>query len=141
MQFTKKLMNQTWENDQKPNFGLDFGPFGRTLVSHILYSWVLPLPDVRHCRKLSPYVVSRKTYDPNSGEWRKDTFWDIDLGSLGPNSSHHFCFFLVCLFVFGSFFFSKIWLRQSLSIMVSYHHVHYQKNRRFVRLNVCFYVK
>ena len=104
-------MNQTWENDQKPNFGLDFGPFGRTLVSHILYSWVLPLPDVRHCRKLSPYVVSRKTYDPNSAEWRKDTFWDIDLGSLGPNSSHHFCFFLclfVCLFVcFWGFFFFK----------------------------------
>ena len=27
----------------------------------------------------------------------------------------------------AKFFFSKIWLRQSLDIMVSYHHVQYQK--------------
>ena len=37
-----------------------------------------------------------------------------DLGTLGPNSGHQF-------------FFLKIWLRQSLDIMVSYHHVKYQK--------------
>ena len=35
-----------------------------------------------------------------------------DLGTLGPNSGHQF-------------FFLKIWLRQSLDIMVSYHHVKY----------------
>ena len=28
MQFQEKLMNQTWENSKKPNFGPDFGPFG-----------------------------------------------------------------------------------------------------------------
>ena len=38
-----------------------------------------------------------------------------DLGPLEPNSG--------CKF----FFSSKIWLRQSLDIMVSYHHVQYQK--------------
>ena len=27
----------------------------------------------------------------------------------------------------AKFFFSKVWLRQSLDIMVSYHHVQYQK--------------
>ena len=29
--------------------------------------------------------------------------------------------------VSGQFFFSKTWLRQSLDIMVSYHHVQYQE--------------
>ena len=33
---------------------------------------------------------------------------------LSPNSDHQF-------------FFSKVWLHQSLDIMVSYHHVQYQK--------------
>ena len=37
-----------------------------------------------------------------------------DLGTLGPNSGHQF-------------FFLKIWLCQSLDIMVSYHHVKYKK--------------
>ena len=27
MQFKGKLMNQTWENDKKPNFEPDFGSF------------------------------------------------------------------------------------------------------------------
>ena len=28
MQFQEKLMNQTRENDKKPSFKSDFGPFG-----------------------------------------------------------------------------------------------------------------
>ena len=39
-----------------------------------------------------------------------------DLHLLGPNSSH-------------KFFFSKVWFYQSLDIMVSYHHVQYQKKK------------
>ena len=39
-----------------------------------------------------------------------------DLGRLGPNSG--------CHFFFSS---SKIWLRQSLDDMVSYHHEQYRK--------------
>ena len=35
----------------------------------------LPLLDVRHCNEVSSYSISRKTYDPNSGKWRKATFW------------------------------------------------------------------
>ena len=31
MQFLGKLMNQTWKNDKKPNFGPDFGTFGRNM--------------------------------------------------------------------------------------------------------------
>ena len=27
MEFKGKLMNQTWENSKKPNFGPNFGPF------------------------------------------------------------------------------------------------------------------
>ena len=38
----------------------------------------------------------------------------LDLGPLGPNSG-------------GESFISKIWLHQSLDIMVSYHHVQYQE--------------
>ena len=36
MQFKGKLMNQTWENGKKANFGPDFGLFGPSLL--------LPLP-------------------------------------------------------------------------------------------------
>ena len=31
MQQQRKLMNQTWENDKKPSFGPDFGPFDPNL--------------------------------------------------------------------------------------------------------------
>ena len=33
MQCKGKLMNQTWENGEKPNFGPDFGPFSPNLGS------------------------------------------------------------------------------------------------------------
>ena len=42
-------------------------------------------------------------------------YFGPDLGLLGQNSGRHF------------FFLSKIWLRQSLYIIVSYYHVQYQK--------------
>ena len=63
------------------------------------------LLDVRHCHNLSLYLISRKTY-PNSIKWRKSLFsaW---FRPIGPN--------------FFPFFPPKIWLRQSLDIMVSYH--------------------
>ena len=37
--------------------------------------WILPLPDVRHCCKLSTYSISWKTNDPNSSKYRKTSFW------------------------------------------------------------------
>ena len=80
--------------------------------------WVLPLPDVRRCCNLSLYSSSRKTNDRNSKLWQKTSFciWFRPVGfKFGlPN----------CL----GFFFSKIWLCQSLNTMVIYHHVRYQKN-------------
>ena len=33
MQFKVKLVNEAWENDKKPNFGPDFGPFAPKLSS------------------------------------------------------------------------------------------------------------
>ena len=42
MQFKEKLMNQTWENDKKPNFGPNFGSFGPTLgTKHFLHGFYL----------------------------------------------------------------------------------------------------
>ena len=111
-----KLMNQTCENCKKklisgliwlvwPKFGLQK-----------LFSWILPLLDARHCWKLSLYEVSRKTNHPNSRKWRKTSFW-AGFRPVGSKFGPQIFFF----------FFSKIWLRQSLDIMVSYHHVQYQK--------------
>ena len=37
MQFKVKLMNEAWENDKKPNFGPDFGPFAQKLSSQIFF--------------------------------------------------------------------------------------------------------
>ena len=48
---------------KKTNFGTDFG--GESLGPPIFFSWVLPLPVVRHCSKLSSYAISRKTKEPN----------------------------------------------------------------------------
>ena len=39
------------------------------------FSWISPLLDDRHCRKLSFCAISRKAYDPNSSKWRKTLFW------------------------------------------------------------------
>ena len=44
----------------------------------------------------------------------KKPSFEPDFGPFGPNSSHQNCF-------------SKIWLCQTLDIMVSYHHVQYRK--------------
>ena len=108
---------------------------------------------MHHC-KLSLSAISRKTNAQNLRKWQKklvlgpifatlvqiwalkifsfhcmrsqgklkNQTWEIgkkssfgpDFGPFGPNSDHQF-------------FFSKIWLGQSLDTMVSYHHAQYQK--------------
>ena len=86
---------------------LKFGPQN-------FFSWVLPLPDVRHCYKLSLYAISRKANEPNLKKWQKNFFWAQ---------------FWPIWHKFGPpmFFSSRIWLRQSLEIVVSFHHVQFQK--------------
>ena len=49
-----------------------------------LFSWVLLPLNVRHCLGLSSYTISKKTYDPNSRKWQKNTFWP-DLCPLASN--------------------------------------------------------
>ena len=109
-------MNKTWENSKALNFRTDFGRFGPNLppTPTDIFSCVLALVDVRHCHKISSYAISRrKTYNPNSRKWHKNSFWAW-FRSVGPK--------------FGSpIFFSKIWLRQLLDIMVSYHHEYHIK--------------
>ena len=82
-----------------PNFG-----------SSKKFSWILP----HGCYKLSFYTISRTTNDPNSRKWQKTSFraWFRPVGpKLEPSG----------------FFSQKIWLCQSLDIMVTYHNVQYQK--------------
>ena len=77
-------MYQTCENGEKPNFGFNFGPN--------FFSQVLTLLDVRHCRKLSSYSISRKMCHPNSRKWQKKPHFGPDLGSMVPNSGHQMFF-------------------------------------------------
>ena len=56
-------MNQTLENGNKPNFWPDFDPFDQ-IWAQKFFLCVLLLVDVRHCCKLSSYVISKE--DPNS---------------------------------------------------------------------------
>ena len=107
MKFKGKLMNLTWENSEKPNFGPDFCPFDPNLPPNF-FSWVLLLLDVRHCHKLSSYAISKKTYDQKKEDGEKPHF-RLD-SKFWP-----------------SIFFSKIWLFESLDILVSYHHEQYQE--------------
>ena len=83
-----------------PNFGL-FGPN----LSSKNFSWIWPILHIRHSCKLSLYTISRETNEPNFGP---------NFDPFSPNLSHQICF-------------SKIWLHQSLDIMVSYQYVQYQK--------------
>ena len=71
-------------------------------------------PDFRpHCYKLSLYAISRKINKPNLRKWQKPSFRP-DFGHLVQIQA-------------VKYFFSKICLCQSLEVMVSYHHVPYQK--------------
>ena len=68
MLFQGKRMNQIWENGKRPSFRPNFDP---NLVPKNFFSMILPLLDVRNCRKLSVYAISRKTNEPNLRKWHK----------------------------------------------------------------------
>ena len=84
MQLKGKLINWTWENAKKPNFGLDFDPFWPKFGPKNVFLWVLPLPDVIHCCKLSMYAISRKTNNQKWENGKKPSFRP-DFGHFGPN--------------------------------------------------------
>ena len=85
--FKLKLMNQTWNNGGKPNFGLNFGPFGPYLhpspsqKKYIYILWVLAPLVVRYCSNPSSYTVERKNNEPNLRKWQKSLclsqFWAL----------------------------------------------------------------
>ena len=77
VQFQGKLTTQTWEN------GNYFSPYGRNLGTK-LFSWILTLLHVTHCRKLSLYAISRNTNQPNLTKWQNSSF-PINFGPFGPN--------------------------------------------------------
>ena len=86
-------MNQTWENGKYPNFGPNFGPFGPNLGPQNFSSWVIPLLDVKHCRKLSLYPRNFKNINRTSRkhmiqtqEIGKKPHFESNLRPLGPNS-------------------------------------------------------
>ena len=78
-----KLINQSWENGKKTNFGPNFGPFGPNLTAHPQLQKkkkknlrVLSLLVVRNCSELSVYAISRKTNELHFiRKFRKTWFW------------------------------------------------------------------
>ena len=114
MQFKGKLMNQTWENGEKPNFRPHLNPFGPNLPPpqfffHGFYLYLM-LDIIVSCNRLE-FQEKPMIQIQENGE---KSHFGSDLGPLGPNSVRQD-------------FFSKIWLRQLLDIMVSYYHVQCQK--------------
>ena len=61
---------------KKTNFGPDFSPFGAKCDSKIFFFMSLPLLEVKHCCRLSLYVIPRKTNEPNLRKWPKTQFQD-----------------------------------------------------------------
>ena len=110
-------MNHTCENGKEPNFWPNFGTCSPNLGPQI---FSVGFTSTR-CQKLLQAIIVcdlRKNNDPKSKNGEKPHF-GFDLPTFGPNSGRQIFFFF--------FFSSKIWLRQSLDIMVSYHHVQYKK--------------
>ena len=87
-------------------------PLAQIWAPKFFFLWILPLLDVNHCCKLSLYAISRKTNEPNLRKWQKKPVLGLILVHLAQIRV-------------AKIFFLKIWLRQSLYVMVSYHHVQY----------------
>ena len=110
---SRKTNEKNLRKWQKTLFQAWFWPLWPKFGPKNFFSWILSLLDVRHCCKLSAYVISGKTKEQYLRKWQRPSFGS-NFGPLGPNSG--------C-----QNFSSKIWLCQSLDVMVSYHHVQYQK--------------
>ena len=74
VQYERKLIMETWENGEKPNFGPDFGRFSPNLglqkFSQGFYlCWMLELSQAL-------FVCNfRKNYDQNSRKLQTSSFW------------------------------------------------------------------
>ena len=74
MQFKGKIINQTWENSEKPNLGLDFCPFHPNLgPSNFFVGFTFT-----RCQTLLQALTLcnfKETYDPNSRKWWETWIW------------------------------------------------------------------
>ena len=85
IKFQGRTINQTWENDKKPNFWARFWP---KFWPQIYFSWELPLLDVRNCFKLSKYAVSKKPNKTILKNGKKNSFWFF-WSKFGPKIFFH----------------------------------------------------
>ena len=69
---------------KKTNFGPDFSSFGAKCDPQNFFSWVLPLLEVKHCCRLSLYVIPRKTNEQTWENGQKPSF-RTNFASYGPN--------------------------------------------------------
>ena len=102
-----KVNLRKWQ--KKFSFGPDFGPFDLNLRPKCFFS--LDIVASYHCMQFQGKLI-KQTWE----NCKKPSF-KPDFGPFGPNLGPNFIYLFI--------FFSKIWLRQSLDIIVSYHHVQY----------------
>ena len=110
MQFKRKLINQTKTNGENPNFGPDFGSFFLIQVPKVFFRGFYlyqMLSIVASCYSMQ---FQGKLIIQTQENGNKSRF-GTNLGLFSPRQVRQ-CFSL-----------SKIWLCQSLDIIVSYHHV------------------
>ena len=98
---------------KKTNFETDFGRFDPNLGSKTFFLkfylyYMLDIVASYHCMQYQGELMNQ------TWENSKKNSFGFEFGPFDPNLGHQF-------------FFSKIWLCQPLDIMVSYHHVQYQK--------------
>ena len=93
MQYQGNLMMQTGGNGKKSKFWVQFW------VPKNVFG-ALPLLVVKHCSKLSNYVISRKSNKPNLRKYQKPNFRPA-FGPLGPNLEFpNFVFWVLTLLDF-----------------------------------------
>ena len=102
-------MNQTWQNAEKPNFLPHFGPFSPNMAPQKFLVGFISIRFQKLSQAITVCNFSEKEWSKRQQNGKKPHFRP----KLGP---------------LGRQIFLKIWLRQSLDIMVSYHHVNIRKN-------------
>ena len=110
MKFKRKLMTQIWEKGKKPNSGLHFRQnFGSP-------NFFVDFISIRCYASL--YAISKKTFDPNSVNWPKPSYWTwFKLVEPKFQSS---IFFVFCFFVLLCF---VLFLFKNLAFSVTRSHV------------------
>ena len=99
---------------KKTSFGTDFGPFGQNLVPKNFFRgfYLYQMLDIvisYRCMQFQEKLINQ-TWKNGKKNFFWAQFWPI-WHKFGP----------------PMFFSSRIWLRQSLEIVVSFHHVQFQK--------------